>query len=173
MKIRRATQADAATLAQVHIDSWRSAYRKIVPALYLSTLDLDQRTRRFQQILAAPDKETHLAEENDEVLGYVSVGSCRDADVDHRLTGEIMAIYLAPRHWRKGTGTALYRRGEEILRSQGYSQATLWVFEDNDQARMFYEAMGFKTDGATRTLDLGVPLALMRYHKELDGAEPT
>jgi ABC-type sugar transport system substrate-binding protein len=40
-----------------------------------------------------------------------------------------------------------------------------------DQARRFYEAMGYEADGATKQVDLGAPFAAVRYRKSLKDAE--
>lgn len=165
--IRRATPEDAPALARVQVDSWRVAYRGLVPDSHLDGLDCDRRSQRFRESLAAGSEETHLAEREGEVLGFLTLGACRDSDVDPQTTGEIWGIYLAPQHWRKGIGRALCQHGEQFLRSRGYTQAALWVFEGNPRARRFYEAMGFEPDGASRVLNPGAPLTAIRYRKPL------
>ena len=171
MEIRRTTSDDADALAKVHIDSWRSAYRGLVPDSHLAELDYDKRAQRFCTALTEHSEETYLAEENGEILGFLTVGECRDTDVDEEETGEIWGIYLAPAHWRKGVGRALCRYGERLLESRGYSVAALWVFRANDQARRFYKAMGFKADGVSKTLHPGAPLDAIRYRKGIGNAE--
>jgi ribosomal protein S18 acetylase RimI-like enzyme len=173
MNLRRATPDDAEALAKVHIDSWRAAYRGLVPDSHLDSLDYGRRAARFRESLSANAEETYLLERNGEVLGFLTLGACRDSDVDPKTTGEIWGIYLAPKHWRKGIGSFLSRRGEQMLESRGYTHAVLWVFEGNPQARRFYEAMGFETDGATKLLNLGVPLKAIRYRKSLENTEPS
>jgi len=171
MTIRRATSHDADALAKVHVDSWRSAYRGLVPESLLAGLDYAKRAQGFRDALAEHSEETYLAQENGEVLGFLTVGDCRDDDLDRRQTGEIWGIYLAPMHWRKGIGRSLCHFGENLLQSRGCTVATLWVFKDNPQARRFYEAMGFRPDGASKTLHPGAPLEAIRYRKELGSAE--
>lgn len=171
MEIRRATSDDAAALARVHIDSWRSAYRGLVHDSHLEGLDYERRAQRFRESLARNAEETYLAEEAGEVLGFLTLGGCRDTDADQKTTGEIWGIYLAPRQWRKGIGTVLCRYAERILTGRGYRSATLWVFAGNDQGRRFYEAMGYRADGATRMLSPGAPLEAFRYRRELGHAE--
>jgi ribosomal protein S18 acetylase RimI-like enzyme len=90
--------------------------------------------------------------------------------VDQKTTGEIWGIYLAPSQCRKGIGTLLCRYGERTLKGRGYQSARLWVFAGNEEARQFYEAMGFTLDGGTKTLDRGAPLEAVRYGKELKDA---
>ncbi len=168
MNIRPATPADAAALARVHIDAWRAAYRGLVPDTYLAALDYERRAERFREALAAHAEETYLVEQNGAVAGFMTLGPCRDADLDPGATGEIWGIYLAPEHWRKGIGRFLFRQGEQMLKARGYVQITLWVFEGNAQARRFYEALGFQADGASKTLNPGAPLQAIRYRKKLD-----
>jgi ribosomal protein S18 acetylase RimI-like enzyme len=171
MDIRRAKLDDAHALAKIHIDSWRSAYCGIVPKEHLAKMDYDQGAQRFQEAFAANLEETYLAEENGEVFGFLTLGDCRDSDIEHETTGEIWGIYLAPQHWRKGIGRILFREGETLLKSRGYAHAVLWVFEANKQAREFFETMGFCADGAIKVLNLCAPLKAVRYRKELKNAE--
>ena len=171
MKIRLAAPDDALPLARLHVDAWRAAYRGLVPDEFLDGLDVDARSARLGSWLAAGEAENHVAEEDGELWGWLTLDGCRDLDLDPQTTGEIWGIYLAPARWRQGLGRTLCRYGEEILRSRGYAVATLWVFGGNERARRFYEAMGFFADGASKTLDFGVPLEAVRYRKAL-GLEP-
>ena len=114
-----------------------------------------------------------MAEHDGQIVGFLTLGDCRDSDVNQQTTGEIWGIYLSPEYWRKGIGRFLSEQGEAMLVSRGRSFATLWVLEANDQTRRFYEAMGFETDGATKQLNLGAPLTAVRYRKKLKDAEPS
>lgn len=170
MKIHRATPDDALNLAKVHIDSWRSAYNGLVPDSHLNNLDYEKRTQQFRKSLTHNNEETYIFEQNGEILGFLTLGECRDEDLDQKITGEIWGIYLAPEQWRKGIGTLIYRHGERLLESRGYRLIMLWVFGGNAQARKFYEAMGFIADGTSKTLMIGIPLEAVRYMKELSVA---
>jgi ribosomal protein S18 acetylase RimI-like enzyme len=172
VNLRPATPADAPALAEVHVASWHGAYRGIVPESHLEGFTVKRRTERFRESLASGAEETYVAERDNQVLGFLTLGDCRDPDVDHQTTGEIWGIYLAPKHWRKGIGRFLCKQGESMLASRGRSAATLWVLAANNQARRFYEAMGFEIDGVTKQVNLGAPLAAVRYRKELKDAEP-
>jgi len=167
MNIRRAIPDDAVALAKVHVDSWRSAYRGLVPDSHLDSLDYDRRAERFRESLTAGVGDTYVVEDEQGVLGFFTVGACRDPELAGVPVGEIWGIYLAPAYWRQGIGTLLCQRSEEILASWNYNQAVLWVFEGNRAARSFYEAMGYAPDGASKMLNPGVPLKAMRYRKLL------
>ena len=165
MTIRPATADDASTLAAIHIDSWRSAYRGLVPDSRLDALDYGRRAEHFRQWLLDADSQIFVVEAGGTAVGFCTLGASRDPDADQGATGEIWGIYLAPDHWRKGLGTALCQHAEQTLHRQGYTAATLWVFADNPRARRFYEAMGFETDGASKTLQMGVSLGAVRYRR--------
>jgi len=73
----------------------------------------------------------------------------RCADVnDARVLGEI--------HW-----------GLNELKNRGYNKVTLWVLEENLNARRFYEKIGFKHDGTTKEITLGKKLKELRYEIEI------
>jgi ribosomal protein S18 acetylase RimI-like enzyme len=164
--IRPALPEDSEALAHLHVDSWRAAYSGLVPESHLAKLDYVKRAERFRTFLRQSD-DNFLVEIDDEIAGFLTVGTCRDKDLDRAATGEIWGIYLAQAFWRQGVGTALYRFGEQLLISRGYSQAVLWVLKNNAQARLFYEAMGFTLDGVEREYDFDAPLTGVRYHKAL------
>lgn len=166
LNLRSATPDDAQTMASVHIAAWRAAYRGLVPDSFLAALDHGRRTARFQEFLGAGAHNTYIIEHDNETVGHLTIGPCRDADLDERAVGEIWGIYLAPKHWRRGIGTGVCRRAERILRARGFGPIVLWVFEGNASARRFYEAMGYAPDGATKTIEVGAPLPAVRYRKE-------
>ena len=52
-----------------------------------------------------------------------------------------------PAEWGRGAGAALHDEAVALLRSDGASIAQLWVLEENERARRFYEARGWRDDG--------------------------
>lgn len=171
LTLKRATPDDVPALAKVHVALWHKAYRGIVPDDYLQSFTVERRTERFRESLAKDAEETYVAESGGQVLGFLTLGDCRDTDVDHQFAGEIWGIYVSPGHWRKGIGRFLAERAESMLAHRGRFVAILWVLEANEQARHFYEALGFVTDGATKEMKLGIPLTAVRYRKKLKPAE--
>jgi ribosomal protein S18 acetylase RimI-like enzyme len=167
MRIRRATVDDAPALARVHVDSWRAAYRGLVPDAFLKRFEYHWRERRFREALTAGAEETYLIWMGEKAVAFLTLGAARDPDLDPERTGEIWGIYVSPRHWRRGIGRTLAMEAERILSSRGYEDAVLWVLEGNERARHFYEAMGFALDGESREMNWGAPLRAVRYAKEL------
>ncbi len=170
--LRRASGADASAVAAAHVRSWQAAYRGIVPDDFLDNLDVGARAGRYAFDLVAPDDpETWIAVEGEVVLGLVTVSPSRDEDL--RGMGEVRALYVIPDRWRSGVGSALMVEAVQLLLDRGFTEAALWVLEDNARGRRFYEAAGWRPDGGTQRLAIGGrELGEVRYRKALTG-EPS
>jgi len=116
-------------------------------------------------------EDTYVVQLNQEITGFLTLGAARDPDLVASRTGEIWGIYISPNYWRRGIGKRLAEEAEKILKSRGYVYVVLWVLEGNQQARQFYEAMGFTLDGESKDIDWGAPLKAVRYTKVLRPVE--
>jgi ribosomal protein S18 acetylase RimI-like enzyme len=167
--MRRARRADARAIAEVHVDTWRHAYRDLLPIEFLNALSAEARERYWASELAVTpgDRTPWLADSAGQVAGFASVGPSRDADAQVG-TGELYTLYVMPEMWDRGVGADLLRRAEHDLIDHDYAEATLWVLADNARARRFYERAGWRTDGAERIECIGeVRLREVRYRKVL------
>ena len=168
--LRRAAESDARAIAEVHVDTWRRAYRGLVAQEVLDSLNVDSREQFWQRALAAmpADRRPWLAEADAKVVGFVSAGAAEDDDPT-QTTGQVYAIYVNADCWDRGVGRNLLGHAERDLRGSGYVDATLWVLAANERARRFYEAAGWRTDGSEQTETLsGAELREVRYRKTLD-----
>ena len=149
--IRRATVDDAVAIAGVHVRAWRWAYRGIIPDDVLAAMSLPEREEKWREHFERDDgAETFVAEEGARVLGFCTIGAARDEGLDGSV-GELQAIYLDEDGAGRGVGRALLAVAIARLRERGYVRAILWVLEHNPRARRFYEAAGWRPDGAVRT----------------------
>lgn len=55
MTLRRATDADAAAVGRIHVESWNVAYRGIMPDDVIAQTDLAYRTRFWAERIADPN----------------------------------------------------------------------------------------------------------------------
>ena len=81
MQIRLAQVADAAEIARVHVDTWRAAYRGIVPDAHLDSLTYEQREQRWRDnfATASPGVFVYVAtEEAGRVIGFAGGGPSRE-----------------------------------------------------------------------------------------------
>jgi len=157
LQLRRAAPADARAIAELAVSGWRAAYAAILPADFLAGLSIDARETAWRQLLDAatnPEMCAWMAELDGIPAGFVSCGPPRDADLA-RPTAEVYAVYVRPDLIRRGVGRALLGRAVGQLLADGATDLVLWVFERNAPARAFYEAMGWRRDGARQELDLG------------------
>lgn len=130
MKLRRATREDADAIAEVFIPSFRT-----LP--FLPELHTPDEDREFICTHVVTNEEVWLAEEDERVLGFAA------------LAGDVLErLYVHPDAHRRGVGSALLELVQG-LRPGGF---TFWVFQQNENARRFYEARGCRlvrlTDGS-------------------------
>ena len=52
MQIREATMAKVAAIARVHVESWRTTYKGLLPDDYLANLTYEQHEPRWREILS-------------------------------------------------------------------------------------------------------------------------
>ncbi len=163
--IRKATANDAEGVAQVHVDTWKDAYRGIVPDDYLNALNVEARLKAYERfgILTDSTRPLFVSVEEGAVVGFTGVGpSNEDPDV-----GEVYSIYVVSARWGSTVGHELMTRAERWL-SERFSVATLWVLDGNVRARRFYERRGWIADGTTKEDDRGsFTLKEIRYRLTL------
>jgi GNAT superfamily N-acetyltransferase len=142
MFIRPAAITDAAAIARVHVDSWRTTYAGMVPADYLAHLSYAQREQFWHNILASPAPSGCVyvaAHETGEILGFASGGPERSGDTVYR--GELYAIYLLARYQRQGLGRRLTTAVAQQLLQCGLPSMLIWVLDANP-GRAFYDSLG-------------------------------
>ncbi|AOU97583.1 hypothetical protein BI364_06075 [Acidihalobacter yilgarnensis] len=142
MHLRLAVPSDARDIARVHVESWRVAYRGLVPQTYLDKLSVESREAFWMQTISTEACEVWVAEVDSALVGWIALGASRDDDATFDV-GELQAIYLLPEYWAHGIGRALWRVACGRLLERGFSSAVVWVFADNARAIRFYRAAGF------------------------------
>jgi GNAT superfamily N-acetyltransferase len=150
MRIREADPKDARAIAEVHVRSWRAAYRGQLTDDFLDGMTVEERLDQHRRGLedAREDWRTWVAEDAGQVAGFAVTGPSEDADATER-TAEVYAIYLDPDRVGTGLGRQLFERAVGDLRDRGFSSVTLWVLQTNERARRFYEVAGWAPDGAS------------------------
>jgi ribosomal protein S18 acetylase RimI-like enzyme len=170
--VREASIGDAPAVADLHVRSWRSAYRGIVPDAILDGLSIGARrdawTRGIGRAAAVPSNEARVwvVEESGAIRGFAETRPSRDDDVPPG-TGEVHSIYLAPEAWGRGLGPQLLAHAADDLRARGFAPLVLWVIEGNVRGRRFYERAGWRPDGARQPIDFdGVMVDEIRYRHD-------
>ncbi|MFC5860826.1 GNAT family N-acetyltransferase [Acidicapsa dinghuensis] len=151
--IRRAEIADAASIARVHVASWRSTYGGIVPQAYLDSLEETVFASRWQQWLGEQKVTTLVAGDDVAVFGFISGGLNREPDPSDVYDGELYAVYLLEEYQRSGIGRAMVQALAAILRDEGRKGMMVWLLEANSAAG-FYRRLG-AVDVASREIEIG------------------
>ncbi len=146
MVLRLAAAADAAAIAHVHRESWRTTYSGILPHDVIAAQAGRKTAAEWHRRLSeGPAREsTWIAERGGEIVGFVSCGAAR-----HRLESleaEIYALYVLQAHQRGGVGRELVRACARHFVRRGEFGFYLWVLKAN-RARLFYEALGGREIG--------------------------
>jgi len=160
---------DAAAIADLHVRSWRAAYRGIVPDAILDGLSIEARrdywTSKIGRAASEPsgDIRIFVIEDVGIIRGFAETRPSRDDD-SAPVTGEVHAIYLAPEAHGRGLGPRLLTHAADDLRVRGFAPLILWVIEANAAGRRFYERAGWRPDGARQPIDFdGVMVDEIRY----------
>ncbi|WP_371583129.1 N-acetyltransferase family protein [Streptomyces sp. NBC_01314] len=167
MQIRQAGPDDASAVAGVYVRSWQVAFAGLVSQHYLDTMDPSREESEWKTRIAEsrwPSSGVLVAETEAGIVGFVGFGPSQDTPG----TAEIGTLYAMPEIWGTGIGKQLMLATLTTLGQADYTQATLWVLEDNERARRFYEAAGWGADGAAvEDSTGGASLNKLRYRRPL------
>ncbi len=178
--VRPARHTDAAEIARIQLSTWRTAYRRIVPAQVLDQLDEAWLTERWQQAIDAPPSPRHRVlvaieqGERDELVGFAASGPVEEdalAPDETGLptgTGALTDLLVEPRWGRRGHGSRLLAATVASWRDDGFARAYAWAFERDVATHKFLASTGWATDGAVRGLDMdGIVVRQQRLHVDL------
>ena len=161
--IHEASPADSPALGHVHVSSWRTSYRGIVPQETLDNLSVEERERRWQERLTnlSPAECVFVAEdETRRIIGFASGGPTRDGPP--LCDGELYAIYLLQEAQRQGIGRQLVEAVARRLRGNGCKSMLVRVLAANPACR-FYEALGGSRVAEKQITIGGSPLDSVGY----------
>ncbi|MBY6051703.1 GNAT family N-acetyltransferase [Cytobacillus firmus] len=141
MRIRAARLSDAGGIAKVHVDSWRTTYKNIIPEEFLENLSYQSREELWINIIP---KGIVFVAENDEgqIVGFSSGGKERSGEYKE-FQGELTSIYILKEFQGQGIGKALVQSVTKELGKSGMNTMLVFVLADNNST-LFYEAMGGK-----------------------------
>lgn len=147
---------DPMAVSRVYEESWKTAYRGILPDAYLDGIPSGQWAND------RPSFCTLLLLDGSDVVGVSTV--CPSRFPDWPDWGEVVSLYLRPAYMDKGHGGPLLEAAVDTLRQQGFDRVFLWVLEENARARHFYEKHGFTCSGSAREDEIGgKPVREMQY----------
>ena len=143
---------DADLVADMHVRSQRAAYRAFMPAAYLDSPEREVEARaKWQQRLATSvagaEGWVTMADGAPAGFAYVKPAEPEGVEPVPAGLGYLPNIHLLPEHVGGGSGRPLFAQALGSMAAAGYTEGALWVYELNERARGFYEAMGWSHDG--------------------------
>lgn len=145
--VREADVEDAATIGDVHVATWRAAYRGILRQESLDTMSDVRHAAMWADILDNSDRRgvTMVAEVAED--GVVGFADCVvERGQNNQTRAEITALYVLPRWQRQGIGRQLVAAGARALIGAGATSLVIWALEKNP-ARRFYAKIGGASAG--------------------------
>ncbi len=143
MIVRLATPADAVAIASLHAESWRTTYRGILRDEFLDG-PIDANRRAHWDARLSPNASgvlpfVALAEVDAVPQAFV----CVFLDADATWGALLDNLHVSPGCKGRGLGRRLMGEAVRWIRQQRpQSRMHLWVYEQNDPARRFYERLG-------------------------------
>lgn len=162
INIREATINDVFGIAKVHVDSWNTTYKNIVPDEYLKSKTYKAQEERWRKryFENADTKEfLYIAVTADnEVVGF-ACGSSQNEDSE--FDGTISAIYILENNQRQGIGKQLVRKMAEKLTEDKVDKMIIWALEENPSCKFYKKIGGIRTRekivniGGKKLLEIG------------------
>jgi ribosomal protein S18 acetylase RimI-like enzyme len=142
--IRPATELDAATIAAIHVASWRDAYAQILVPDYLSgDIEADRLAVWSKRLRERPAAQ--LVDVAVDSAGQAQGFVCGYRDLDPAWGSLIDNLHVLPDTRGQGIGERLLRAAaRQLLAKDTGSGLHLWVFEANEAALRFYKRVGGK-----------------------------
>ena len=136
-RVRLAVLEDASAIASVHRES-RAEYYGDPPEVN------DGREAMWEHLLALKDGATYVVEDDEAIVAFLSVRHIQESDP----TLEMVALYVQPGRFGRGTGTLLH----EVFQSERGTQEAglLEVWAGNQRAIDFYRRHGWVATSTTR-----------------------
>jgi len=161
--IRSARCDDVDGIAHVHVASWRTTYRGMMPDAVLAALSVERRAVQWRRRLCEEgvDDRVFVAERAGAVVGFASLGP-PDEDFPE-YSAELQTVYLLAGEQGRGTGHRLFQAAFDALGAAGGTSVMLWVLRDNARARRFYEAHGGAVIGEKPTERGGATIIEVAY----------
>ena len=152
MTIRKMTERDCKAIGELYSAAWREGYKGLLPQELLDKITPEKYEVR-SHANGFLNEGSFVAIEDGRIVAHCHARAAEEPEM--RGWGEIHTLYTHPEYWRKGYGTAVFKRAEEWLYEYGFDDVYLYVLESNERAEHFYKAQGYFPNMDTLCCDLG------------------
>jgi GNAT superfamily N-acetyltransferase len=166
--VRPARPEDAGEIARIQLETWRVAYRRILPRHVLDNLDEGYLARRWTAAVQEPPSAAHRVlvaveqAESSYLVGFTASGPADEEALAPEEPAESLGpdvaavtdLLVEPRWGRRGHGSRLLAAAVDLWRTDGFTRAVAWAFDGDEATRKFLTGTGWEPDGAARALDV-------------------
>ena len=139
IRIRRAEDGDRPAIADIHAESWRDAYRGVLPDALLNDKIYDIMHDRWTSQLIRPDDAVYVAEREGVIVGFAATWDGESAYIDN--------LHVSKAARSEGIGRRLLGQTARHFLGIGRKRAHLHVVTANVRARALYLALGGEPAG--------------------------
>ena len=140
---------DEAVLAHIQTESWKAAFRDILaPDILAQRTQADKATEMYRRLIETNYGHGYLLRVDAQPHCIAWWSQARDNATPK--CAELICIHSLPGRWRQGYGKAMMEAVLRDIKAAGYRTVILWVFQENQRARRFYEECGFSISDKTK-----------------------
>ncbi|MEL7434014.1 MAG: GNAT family N-acetyltransferase [Chloroflexota bacterium] len=140
IRIRPAEPMDAATIADIHIKSWRAQFTPFLTPEQVSLKNLE--CLQWQARVVAEEgqrRHTFIACDGTVPVGYIT-GRTQSPKAGY--SSELDQIYVLANHLGQGIGTEMVSQLVARLLTAGHTSMMVWVMTLNPAVRFYRERLG-------------------------------
>jgi ribosomal protein S18 acetylase RimI-like enzyme len=143
LHVRPARPEDARRVAEIHLASWQTAFRGLMPDDFLDKQTVEEcETGWAKTIEEVPGKLLVAVRPDSGILGFVCQGPVAGPPRVAGYQAQIFGLHVSPEAKRQGIGLQLMRAAFARLSSLRCRNAYVLTLEGNEPARRFYEKLG-------------------------------
>ena len=157
--VNKGRASDAEALAKLFADSWRQAYRGIIPHSHLELI-IDRRGPHWWRKAVRSRDSVVTLTVGEEIAGYSSYGADRSRGGER---GEIYELYVTPSHQGLGFGEYLFEACRHELDKRKFRGLVVWALADNTMATDFYWRRGGRPFAEVEDRVGGRPIAKIGF----------
>lgn len=163
-RVRPAVVSDAAEIARIQRETWRSAYTELLGEAAVAELDTVELEKTWAETIEYPGTRVFLAAEGEFTVGFCVAGRAPAGEVaaadgslpdDASVTALIASLLVEPRWGRRGHAGRLLATAAAWLREDGAKRGISWVAQTDHSSLGFFRRAGWSPDGTVRILDTG------------------
>ena len=139
MHIRPVKSTDIPAMAETYVETWRDAYRGILPEAYLESMTVAETAKDLAREMSAAGVVSLVAEADEGGAAGLITGGI-DRRRDRVYGGEIFSLYVRPAYQRGGIGHQLVTQLVARINRLDIFTLKVQVLEDNP-CRRFYEKL--------------------------------